>query len=279
MGNWQKSPYAQRFTQGATLAPLLAFVVSKQDSSPLGLSQGRMAVKSQRSVNEKKPWKDLPALSGVVESQFVRPMLAGENVFPFGTGKPMLAVIPCDNTTLFDQEQIDLYPGLQQWWAQASQVWEERRSSERLSLREQANFQSKLSKQLPIPPLRIVYNRSGMHICCAKLRNRRAIVANGLYWASAASEREADYICALLNAPATTELTRPLMSYGKDERDIHKHVWELPLPLFDPNNTVHARVAQLGAALEKVVADFKIDESIHFAATRRHIRELIVENR
>ena len=26
------------------------------------------------------------------------------------------------------------------------------------------------------------------------------------------------------------------MSYGKDERDIHKHVWELPIPAFDPDD-------------------------------------------
>lgn len=276
-GQLSKSPYARRFTQGATLLPLLAFVVGEKESSPLGLSQGRKAVQSQRSVYEKKPWKDLPALSGVVESQFVRPLLAGDNVFPFCIGKPMFAVIPCDNTTVFTQDSIDLYPGLQQWWAQASQVWEENRASERLSLRERADFQSGLSKQLPVPPLRVVYNKSGMHVCCAKLRNRRAVVAHGLYWASAASEDEANYICAVLNAPVTTELTRPFMSYGKDERDIHKHVWELSVPLFDPNDRVHRRIAEIGAALEKLVAAFKIDEAIHFAATRRHIREVVME--
>jgi hypothetical protein len=116
-----------------------------------------------------------------------------------------------------------------------------------------------------------------MHICCAKLRNRRAIATHGLYWASAASEAEANYICALLNAPVTTELTRPLMSYGKDERDIHKHVWELPIPMFDPSDRIHRRLAELGAALEEVVAAFKVNESLHFAATRRHIREFVME--
>ncbi len=276
-GQLSKSPYAPRFTQGATLLPLVAFVVTEKESSPLGLSQGRMAVQSQRSVNEKKPWKELPALSGVVESQFIRPIFAGENVFPFSIGRPMLAVIPCDNARLFSQESIDLYPGLQQWWLQATQVWEKNRSSERLSLMEQADFQSKLSKQLPIPPLRVVYNKSGMHICCAKLRNRRAIATHGLYWASAGSEAEADYICALLNAPVTTELTRPLMSYGKDERDIHKHVWELPIPMFDANDQIHRRIAELGSALEKVASAFAVNESLHFAATRRHIRELLME--
>src|ERR1019366_4643536 len=114
--------------------------------------------------------------------------------------------------------------GLQQWWAQASQVWEDNRASERLSLTEQLDFQSKLSKQLPVAPFRVVYNKSGMHICSAKLRNPRALCTHGLYWAPANSEDEADYLCAILNAPTTTELTRPLMSYGKDERDIHKEI-------------------------------------------------------
>jgi hypothetical protein len=145
-----------------------------------------------------------------------------------------------------------------------------------MSLAERLDYQSTLSKQLPISPLRVVYNRSGMHICAAKLRNRRAIVANGLYWASVRSEDEADYICATLNAPVTTDLTRPMMSYGKDERDIHKHVWELPIPVFDPRNVIHRRIAELGASAEKLIAQYEVDPSIHFAATRRHIRDVLL---
>ena len=61
--------------------------------------------------------------------------------------------------------------------------------------------------------------------CAAKLDNPRAIVTHGLYWAAVTSNAEAAYLCAVLNAPVTTEMTRPLMSYGKDERDIHRHVW------------------------------------------------------
>jgi hypothetical protein len=48
---------------------------------------------------------------------------------------------------------------------------------------EQLDFQSKLSKQLPIAPLRIIYNTSGVHICPAKLRDNAAIVNSDLYWA------------------------------------------------------------------------------------------------
>lgn len=66
------------------------------------------------------------------------------------------------------------------------------------------------------------------------------------------------------------------MSYGKDERDIHKHVWELPIPLFDPANAVHRRIAALGASAEKLVAQYEVDPSLHFAATRRHIRDALL---
>jgi hypothetical protein len=71
-----------------------------------------------------------------------------------------------------------------------------------------------------------------------------------------ATPDEADYLCAVINAPVTTELVRPFMSYGKDERDIHKHIWEVPIPLFDEANPVHRRLAELAKAVEQTAAQF-----------------------
>jgi hypothetical protein len=39
------------------------------------------------------------------------------------------------------------------------------------------------------------------------------------------------------------------------------------------HDDVHKRISALGATLEKLVLTFKIDETLHFAATRRHIRD------
>jgi hypothetical protein len=112
-----------------------------------------------------------------------------------------------------------------------------------------------------------------MHVVAAKITNRRALIANGLYWASVGSDAEANYLCAVLNTPVTTELVRPFMSYGKDERDIHKAPWELPIPTFDEANATHARLSQLGAAAEQITALLTINPELHFSATRRHIRQ------
>lgn len=276
VGQLTESPYAPAFTQGATFVPRVAFVVSERPSSALGISRGRTAVQSLRSVQEKKPWKDLPDLTGVVESEFVHPFYSGDNVYPFCVGTPMQAVIPCDTASVLDHARIESNLGLLQWWTQANALWDENRSSERMRLFDRLDYQRTLSKQLPIPGLRVVYNSSGMHICSAKLSDQTALIANGLYWAAMASEEEADYLCSILNAPATTELTRPFMSYGKDERHIHKHVWELPIPLFDQSIRVHRRLAEIGRNLEQAVQTFPINPELHFAATRRHIRDFFM---
>ena len=269
------SHYHAAFTQGAIFAPRLVFFVEKQQSSPLGLPAGRIAVVSSRSTNEKTPWKGLKSLAGVVETEFVRPVLSGESLLPYRVSADLLAVVPCDSRHLLREPgAIELHPGLEHWWRHAEAIWERHRSSERLSLFQQLDYQSKLSKQLPIPTLRVVYNKSGMHLVAAKVTNRRALVSNGLYWASVASEAEADFLCAILNAPAATEAVRPLMSYGKDERDIHKHVWQLPIPQFDTDNTTHQRIVEIARHLEQQVAAYPVSHTLHFAASRRHIREL-----
>ena len=35
------------------------------------------------------------------------------------------------------------------------------------------------------------------------------------------------------------------MSYGKDERHFDKHIWQLPIPKFDPSNPMHNELARL----------------------------------
>ena len=276
-GTLTQSPYATAFTQGAVFSPHLAFVVTEQGASALGLPAGRVSVCSLRSVHEKKPWKQLPSLTGVVESEFVRPFYSGENVFPHRVGETGLVVVPCNAHGILDRTQIELCPGFSHWWDRAEAVWEQNRVSERLSLFQQVDYQSKLSKQFPVAPLRIVYNRAGMHVVAAKVTDRHALVANSLYWAPIDTEAEADYLSAILNAPVTTELARPLMSYGKDERDIHKGPWELPIPHFDQSNPVHVRLSSLGAAVARIAATYAINPRLHFATTRRHIRRFLEE--
>jgi hypothetical protein len=247
------SPFAQRFSQGATFNPRLLFLVCERPAGPLGLPAGRMAVESSRSANEKSPYKSLPSVNGVVETEFVRPIYSGENLLPYRVVDPLLGVIPCSSNRLLGVRDIELHPGLRNWWTQAEEVWERSRAAAtRLSLMEQLDYQSKMSKQLPVAPFRIIYNASGMHLAASKVQNNRAIITKSLYWAAFRDEDEADFLCAILNSPATTEQLRPLMSYGKDERHVDKHLWQLPIPAFDADDPTHQELVALSRQVSAI---------------------------
>lgn len=275
-----ESHYRGRFRQGATVVPRVLFLVERLPAGPLGVSAGTVKVRSVRSAYEKEPWKDLETLEAVVESEFVRPLYLGEHVLPYRTLEPAEAVLPWDMAGRLDEgsPRLGLYPGLSKWWHRVEELWEANRSSERLSLIEQLDYHSKLSAQHPIQPRRVVYNASGMHLCAAQVIGQRAVIEHSLYWATARSEEEAVYLCAILNSAAVTQLVRPLMSYGKDERHIDKYVWRLAVPEFDPKDATHSELAGLAAEVEEQIQALDLDEDGYFVSLRQDLRKFLQQN-
>jgi hypothetical protein len=271
------SPYDKRFAEGATITPRVLFIVEPQPESPLGLGAGRRAVQSMRSSYENPPWKELDPMKGVIETEFLRPVLVGENVIPYRILSSREAVLPLEGDQILDSSnpRLELYSDLAGWWEHAEKIWNEHRSSERLTLCERLNFRNGLGDQIPIAPLRVVYGKSGMHVAAALLDESDALIDHTLYWGAVTSHAEGWYLCAILNNPELTTQVRPLMSYGKDERHIDKHVWELSIPLYDPSNSVHQRLSVLGQQEAETVAALDLDENTYFVTLRQNVRETL----
>jgi SAM-dependent methyltransferase len=269
-----ESPYKARVNNGATIFPRLLFFVETQLGGRLGLGAGRRAVRSARSNYEKAPWKDIPALEGVVETEFVWPVLLGESLVPYRILPPREAVLPLVGSDLLDiaDPRLDYYPGLADWWRQAEAIWETHRSSERLTLAGQLDFRRKLTVQIPAPPLRLAYGASGMHVTAAIIDDPSAMIEHGLYYCTIHTRAEGHYLSSILNSPALTELVRPMMSYGKDERHIDKHLWRLNIPLYDLRNATHQRLADLGRQHYETVTGLQLDIHANFVTLRRQVR-------
>jgi hypothetical protein len=109
---------------------------------------------------------------------------------PYPVVDPLQAVIPCSSTSLLSLREIELHPGLKSWWEQAEAVWEANRTSDRLTLMEQLDYQSKLSRQLPIAPFRVRRECTFPPPRCAV----RAIMRKSHYWAAFHEEEEADFL-------------------------------------------------------------------------------------
>lgn len=273
------SPYHAAFTQGATIVPRMLLVVEDAPAvGILGTSGGRRRVTSRRDPQEKKPWKFLPPLTGAVEGEFLRSLHVGKTILPFRSIEPQLAVIPWDGRKLLSGDDPDIarHPGLEKWWREAEGVWNEHRSSERLSLLERIDYQRGLAKQFPIPEHRVVYSASGQYLAAARLDDPNAIVEHVLYWAPCRSSDEARFLCAVFNSQTLTRLVEPLQPRGEhNPRHFDKYVFQLPIPLYDESNVDHVALAALGARAEEIAAGLEVPKGMRFEIVRRHFREAL----
>jgi SAM-dependent methyltransferase len=277
----EPSVYHSRFNQGASLVPRMLFSVQMTTSNPLGAGAGWVSIKSDRSNQEKMPWKELPDLEGSVESQFVRKLLLGESIAPFIVRSSQTVVVPLEQNALLaiEDDRLDLFPGLAKWWRAAEETWTENRASGRLNLSEQANYRNKLTDQTSTANTRVVYGASGAYLASARVDDPTTLIDTKLYWCATNSRQEADYLVSILNAPITTERVRPFQSRGEhNPRDFHKHVWKLPIPEYDEECSLHQDIIALGAEIEVFVSSLELPESLRFESVRRFIRDELVSS-
>ncbi|RPK63111.1 hypothetical protein EES43_12510 [Streptomyces sp. ADI96-02] len=117
-----------------------------------------------------------------------------------------------------------------------------------------------------------------MYVTAALVDDPNAVIEHKLYWGTVATRQEGMYLLAVLNSPYTTEAVRPLMSYGKDERDIDKAVWELPIPDFGPADAKHARIAEIGEAEAERIAELKFEDGKSYIQIRRTLRDFLLSS-
>lgn len=277
----QASPYAPRFSQGATLVPRFMLFVQPDRESPLGAGAGRRAVRSSRNSNEKTPWKTLPSLTGTIEKQFLRPTLVGDSVLPFRLRPAQQAVIPWDGTSLDKTtgDRLDLYPGLAAWWRQARDLWEANKTAgSGLSLLGQIDYRRKLRDQLPGSAIRVVYTKSGMYLAAAVVQDPTMVIDHKLYWAATASIDEATYLAAILNSSALLAIIQPLQARGEhNPRDFDKYVWQAPIPLYDATNPLHQRLVIIGQQATAIASRVDLPQQ-SFQALRRRVRAALTDS-
>ena len=275
------SPYHSRFTQGATVVPRVLHVVEEApDESQLGLASGLRQVRSHRSKLEKPPWRDLPDRGpATVESQFVFSLHLGSTVLPYRLLPPALVVLPVLDGAMLsgDDPRMDASPRLATWWREGENLWCQHRSpTTSATLSAWLNYQNKLTGQFPMSPTRFCYTKAGNSIAAAIVTDLHTVIDHKLYWAACTSLEEARYLEAVFNSETVTERVRPLQSRGLfGPRDVDKYVFQLPIPLYDPGNGLHRRLADAAAMAEDVASGVQLPLDIDFKAARQRVREAI----
>lgn len=274
----RKSPYGDRFTQGATIVPrVLHMVQVTQAVGGLGLPANQTMVMSKRSRLEKPPWSRLPDRGPVpVESAFIRPVYLGASALPYRLLAPEQAVIPwADRLLSSATSELDRYPKLAVWWRGGESLWKQHQTSA-LSLLERVNYQRTLEVQFPIPPQRVVYTKAGRNLTAARVTDSNAVIDHKLYWAAVTGVDEAHYLCAILNSEVTRERVEPLQSRGLfGPRDFDMYVWFLPIPEFDQQVEEHLALSELGRRAEQLAEGVVVPENVGFQKARSVVRDAL----
>jgi hypothetical protein len=123
------SPYRDAFRQGATLVPRRLVIVERVTGGRLGANPEAPVIRGRTSSQDKKPWKNLPPLSGPVEAAFLHPTLLGESMAPFRVLDAELGLIPLDpqNGQFLDGARARTrgFPRLADRLSEAESLWRE----------------------------------------------------------------------------------------------------------------------------------------------------------
>ena len=259
------SPYVGWSRQGATVVPRCLFFVNEVENPAIIQAGQTVTVDPRRGSNDKEPWKhlDLAAITGqTIEVQHVHDVHLGETVIPYATFDPLKAilpfkhndaVLPADNEAVGGVNLAPLSPRMRARWQTVSQLWvENRRQVNRLELLDRLDYHGELSAQLDWlqqpgeRPVRVAYTKAGIPTATV-LRESNSIIDHLLYWVTCRDIHEANYLQAIINSRVLNKLVEPLMTKGQfGARDLHMHLWKLPIPEFDASDRLHVEVSDAG---------------------------------
>ena len=292
------SPYAGYSRQGATIVPRCFFFVEETANTAIVQAAPTVTVNPRRGKLDKAPWKDLDlmAITGqTVENRHLFDVHLGETIAPYVALEPLKALLPFkqgDATipTDFDGPGGIRLGGLErrmrERWQTVSRLWEDNKAlANSLNLLGQLDYLHKLSSQLEWQrdagdrPVRVVYTKSG-EPTAALLHDSGPLADHLLYWITCRTIDEANYLLAVINSDALQEAVRPLMSKGQfGARDLHKHLWKLSIPEFNPEQKLHVTIAEAGATAAAVAGE-KLEEvreqwgdKLTVAIVRRELRK------
>ena len=262
------SPYAAHTREGATVVPRCLFFVHETENPAIIQTSQTVTVNPRRGTYDKEPWRslDLAAITGqTIEDRHRFAVHLGETLAPYVTLDPLNAILPLTRGETQIPTDSDVTRGInlgslerrmRDRWQTVSGLWEQNKASaNKLSLLGQLDYYGKLSAQLDWQqnpgdrPVRVVYNQSGAPTA-ALLQDDDALVDYTLFWIACDSVQEANYLLAIINSDtlATAVNKFTTANWAGNTRHLHKHLWKLPIPAFDPAVPLHAAIADAGQA-------------------------------
>ncbi|MBM4031707.1 MAG: hypothetical protein FJ291_07975, partial [Planctomycetes bacterium] len=297
------SLYKELFENGANIYPRCFWFTDLWRHPVFGFARtSPFLTSSQRAQEEAKTAYQGCVVQGPVESRFVYATLLPVDMLPFGHLRLRQIVLPAlvrqGTFAVLDEERAvrEHHVDLAKWVRKVEAEWAARRGPKiRASALQWLDYRRKLSSQRPHAPIRLLYAKSGTHLCAcvfsqssAALKLEPGLKARGFavdhttYYMEPESADEAHYLAAVLNARSVDEAIKDAQARGLwGARHIHTKVLDLPIPRFEEGRKAHVRLAELGAGCAERVAAWVRSggpgETRSTGLLRRKVREMLAD--
>jgi len=294
------SEYYDSFKQGAALVPQSLWFIRPRIVQGIELTDPKKPfLESDPLIKaaSKKEWKKV-TINGFVESRFLYCTLLTRHLVAFGWTELNLTVVPLKDAgshlaIIRSKEALAQgYPGLADWLDKCEKLFNKfKKKTTKSDIYGWIDYRKKLSEQHPSGCFKVLHNRSGTNlVACvidagdAKTLTVHGLKTNGLinfgttHDYDTEDEREAHYLCAILNADIVNEVIKPYQTKGLfGERDIYRRAFELlPIAKYDKNDRLHNELAELSKFCHRRVAEFLAEmPNANIGKKRRDLRKLL----
>ncbi|WP_255170119.1 N-6 DNA methylase [Natrononativus amylolyticus] len=301
------SPYKDKIENGGNAYPRTLWFVDFDEPPALGINPQEPPVhSSDRAVSQAGDrWEDA-YIEGQIENEFLWNIVTGSEIAYFGTLEFPTAVLPLEisgsSYHLHDEESArrNGHQHLANWISEADRLFEQYKPEDRTEdVLEWLNWHQKFTdKQDPNAEYRVLQNSSGDYVCGAVVKTSDLtdlkvngtiielqrnsndeiplIVDHKCYHYETDSYEEAYYLSGFLNAPAIRDLIYDMINRGQFAgRDIHKRVWEVYIPEFNPNDPLHREISETALEATEQAAELipELAEEYSLGWVRRKQRE------
>ncbi|MHA1338814.1 MAG: Eco57I restriction-modification methylase domain-containing protein [Promethearchaeota archaeon] len=279
-----KSPYFNKFIQGASIVPRSFFIVQipleSANSDNFDLSNNNeyiIAYSSSANKSNNLPpqnlvkncnrWSYAPFSKAKFEKKYIYRLIKSSDLVPYALLRYHHIFLPIENDS-YKFELSKIMPLAKNHFSYLSQQYLIMQKSDAAikSLWKRINFHKGLEKQIICRnnDYIIVYAGIGSMIKSAIIpnlankNNYNIVIDTSLYYYFTNNKNEAYYLLGILNSPLISRDLKYRGSTGANGslRNIHKNPLKYPFPLYKDNNSLHNNIAKYALQIEEKVKRF-----------------------
>ena len=287
-GNFH-SPYHQFARRGADIFDRRLYFIATRPNPTIMPLPDTFVTDPRMSGQDKKRYDVRNLFGQLVHGDNIFDVYLGESIAPYHALPPHQAALPIDKKTMVmplkedgsgevDPRKLDRNMELR--WETMCRLWDENKGvNDKKTLSQRLDFNGVMSSQLQWirepgkRPIRIAYTTSGRP-SAAVIKDDRSIIDTKLYQVTCRGISEANYLIAIINSDILAASVKPFCgtNWSHKIRDLHKHLWKLPIPEYDSRISLHRRLSRLGRDAAKEASEFLAPDP---NVTPRKARELM----